>query len=200
MTTWIPTVSASARAAALLLSFALAGCATLSEQECRSADWEALGRAEGARGAPATAIEAQREACAGHGIALEEAAWRAGHAKGVDEFCTPRGGYLAGRSATRVDPGLCAGKPQEEAFNTALRDGKDIAKLISELRTLRQAVGQFELQSLSGELSEREMQQVDQRVAAVEQGIAAREWELERRDAEHSKEYGAPPLSAAKPD
>ena len=194
MTTWIRTVSASARAAALLAALALGACATLSEQECRSADWEALGRAEGARGAPAGAIEAQREACAKHGVTLQEVAWRVGHAKGVDEFCTPRGGYLAGRSATRVDARLCAGKPQEEAFNAALRDGKDIARLIDELRTLRQAVREFELQSLSGELSDRDMQQVNQRVAAVEDGIAAREWELERRDEEYSRAYGAASL------
>ena len=198
MTTSIPTVSASARAAGLLMALALGACATLNEQQCRSADWEALGRAEGARGAPATAIEDQSAACAKHGVALQEVAWRVGHAKGVEEFCTPRGGYLAGRSASRVDPKLCAGKPQEEAFNAALRDGKDIAKLVSELRTLRQAVGEFELQSLSGELGDRDMQQVNQRVAALEEGIAAREWEIERRDEEYSRQYGAPPLDAGR--
>lgn len=194
MTTSIPTVSASARAAGLLLALALGACATLNEQECRAADWEALGRAEGARGAPAAAIEDQRAACAKHGVTLQEVAWRVGHAKGVEEFCTPRGGYLAGRSARRVDPKLCAGKPQEEAFNAALRDGKDIAKLIGELRTLRQALGEFELQSLSGELSDRDMQQVNQRVAALDEAIAAREWEIERRDEEYSRQYGAPSL------
>ena len=200
MTTSTPTACADARAwlraAGLIAALALGACATLDEQECRAADWEALGRAEGSQGAAADRIEAQREACADHGVALQEVPWRVGYAKGLEEFCTPRGGYLAGRSSSKAKPQVCAGKPQEEAFNTALREGREIAKLADELRTLRQAVSELELQSLSGDLSEAEYQRLNQRLATIEEGIAAREWEVDRRDGEYSQQYGVPPLKA----
>jgi hypothetical protein len=196
MTTSIRTASASARAAALLAALALGACATMDEQACRGADWEALGHAEGARGAPARQIDAQRKACAGHGVTLQEGPWRAGYARGIEEFCTPRGGYLAGRSGSRVDAELCAGKLQAEAFKSALAEGKEIATLVSELRTLRSALQEYEMAVLANERGS-DRAQLEQRMAAIRDAIGVREWEVDRRDGEYSATYGVPPLSAA---
>jgi len=199
MTTSIRTECASRAAARLaggFIALALGACATMGEQECRSADWEALGRAEGARGAPAGQVESQRKACAKHGVTLQEVPWRVGYAKGIEEFCTPRGGYLAGRSASKAKPELCAGKPQEEAFKSALREGKEIATLMQEVRSLRSALQQYETETLSDTRNSDEMAQLYQRIAAIREAIGAREWEIDRRDGEYAAAYGVPPLGA----
>ena len=197
MTTSIRTASARVRAVALLATaLALVACATMDEQECRAADWEALGRAAGASGAPARQLDAQRKACAKHGVTLQEAPWRAGYAKGLEDFCSPHGGYLAGRSGARVDPELGAGKPREEAFKAALREGKEIATLVAELRALRSALDKYEMEALANEPGT-DPGQLQQRMAALRDGIGAREWEIDRRDGEYSAAYGVPPLEAA---
>ena len=51
---------------ALLL---LASCATLSEEECRAADWYQIGVNDGAEGRATDYVESHRRACAGLGPA-----------------------------------------------------------------------------------------------------------------------------------
>ena len=51
----------------------LAGCATLSERECRDQDWYGIGADDGFDGAPASTIEDHRKACTEYGIEPAEA-------------------------------------------------------------------------------------------------------------------------------
>ena len=64
--------------AALLAALAAGGRATLSEDECRSADWNQIGRRDGLRGSPAARLEEHIGACSKLGIRPDAAQYTAG--------------------------------------------------------------------------------------------------------------------------
>ncbi len=82
---------------ALGAATALAGCASMSEQECKTADWHDQGYRDARNGQPLSQVEDHREACAKVGIAPDLAQYKAGRAKGVLEYCTPENGAREGR-------------------------------------------------------------------------------------------------------
>jgi hypothetical protein len=189
-------VAAMRRACGLVAALALVGCATLSEKECRAGDWEAVGREDGAAGALPDQIDKHRKACARHDLAPQEAQWRAGYAGGLEEFCTPKGGYVAGRDG-RGHKEACAGKPQEPQFLQALRRGREINEMRRDLDELRRRARDIEMAILSGEYNDYEATQARLRVGELDGELRSREWELERLDARYAEEYGAPRLKGS---
>jgi len=176
----------------LALAAGLAGCASLSEKECRG-DWSAIGRDDGARGLPAQELERHREACGKHDITPDAARYRAGHAEGLAAFCTPRGGYLAGRRGEAYRD-ACP-KAAEGAFLAAHRRGQEVAALVREVQDLRRAKDELELAALQGEYGPEDRTQLRFRAEEAGQRLRIREWDLERLDRRYAREYGAPELS-----
>jgi hypothetical protein len=191
-------VSASRVAAALVVALALAGCTTLSERECKSADWEAIGRDDGARGATPSKLARHRETCALYGVKPEEQAWQAGYAQGLVSYCTPAGGYVAGRDG-EGDHRLCAGRPQEPAFLEALRHGQEVGVLLREVRALRRALRDTEMAALAGNRGATEEAQLNMQVVELRAALAAKLWELGRLDGEYAVKFGAKPLEPSEP-
>ena len=56
-------------ASSVLVLLLVAGCATLDKDECRSADWYAIGLEDGARGRAIERLGDHRRACAKHNVA-----------------------------------------------------------------------------------------------------------------------------------
>lgn len=79
------------------LAFWLAGCASLSEGECRSGNWYEIGRADGARGLQMRAVDSHREACAKFGVRPDYPRYRRDREQGLLSYCTPSNGYQEGR-------------------------------------------------------------------------------------------------------
>ena len=184
------------RALAVLAVLAAAGCASMSEQECRAGDWDAIGRADGERGAPGNEVERRQQACARHEVTVNEDAWRAGYARGLEAFCTPKGGYLAGRDGQRYHD-VCFGFDGEDTFRKAYGDGQQVHKLLDEIRELRKAQNDLEMAALSGDYSSYEENDLRMRAAQVEAAREAREWELDELDQRCARDYGVPPLPRA---
>jgi hypothetical protein len=90
----------------VLLVLALAGCASMSEEECRYVDWRTVGYEDGAAGRSASRLGDHRRACADHGVAPDLAAYEAGRAAGMREFCQAHNGYRVGASG-QVYYGTC---------------------------------------------------------------------------------------------
>ena len=85
----------------------LAGCATLSKEECRSGNWREFGVRDGLKGEPAARIEEHRKACAEHGIRPDERRYLAGREEGLREYCRIDNAFqsgLEGRPFTGVCP------------------------------------------------------------------------------------------------
>jgi hypothetical protein len=173
---------------AVLAALAASGCASMSEQDCRAGDWDAIGRADGARGALGNEVERHQKACARHEVAVNADAWRAGYARGLEAFCTPKGGYLAGRDGQRYHD-VCFGLDGEDAFRAAYGEGQRVHKLLGEIRELRKLQDELEMAALSADYSDNDM-----RAAQVEATLQSRQWELDALDRRCAKDYGVPPL------
>jgi hypothetical protein len=74
----------------------LGGCASMSEEQCRRADWPAQGERDGRQGQPASRIAEHREACAKAGVTPDAAAWQRGWQRGVIVYCSPRSAWSEG--------------------------------------------------------------------------------------------------------
>ena len=68
----------------------LSGCASMSAEECLTADWQAIGYEDGARGAPVSAVTPRRQACAKTaGVQVDMTAYMTGRDMGLVEFLPP---------------------------------------------------------------------------------------------------------------
>lgn len=122
----------------------LSGCATLSEEECKTADWGRLGYKDGAAGQPESRLAEHAEACAKVGIRPMADLWRGGWDQGVRVYCVPRVGWnegLAGRSYQ----GVCRGRG-EESFLPAYQAGSDIHRVQSQINSNASEIQRLERQ------------------------------------------------------
>jgi hypothetical protein len=113
----------------LLLSglCALAGCASLDRDECRSADWYAIGLEDGARGRAVERLGDHRRACAEYGIAPQTDRYLAGRDQGLKTFCTYERGFEHGRSGQRYSGGCPAA--MAASFQSGYQLGRELHDL-----------------------------------------------------------------------
>lgn len=123
----------------------LAGCATLSEQQCHSVDWWQLGQSDALAGAGPDHVFRHREACERHGVVPDQPQWLQGHAQGLPAFCTGPQGYRHG-SRNGDYHGQCP-PDLEPAFLAGLHLGQElhetdqrIAEQDREIERLRRAM------------------------------------------------------------
>lgn len=122
----------------------LSGCASLSESECRVADWRRIGADDGAHGRPESRLAEHAEACGQIGVRPDSAQWRAGWDQGIWHYCTPQVGWdegLAGRGYQDV----CRGR-NEGAFLQAYRAGREIHRLQSRIDSVYQELRRLDSQ------------------------------------------------------
>ncbi len=89
---------------ALVLLLPLAACATLSESECRSANWYDIGVKDGANGRADDFILQHAKACNEHGVIPVAKPWREGRQEGLKRYCTPRNAYEVGKRGASLSP------------------------------------------------------------------------------------------------
>jgi len=75
----------------------LTGCASMTEEECLTADWYERGLHDGRNGQPQNYLAQHFEACSKVGVVPREDAWNKGHARGITDYCTPENGARMGR-------------------------------------------------------------------------------------------------------
>lgn len=112
---------------------ALSGCATMSEDECLTSDWNAIGYEDGARGYTMQQFSNRREACAKHGVTPDFRAYQSGRNEGLVSFCQPSRGYNLGVSGGTYH-GVCD-VAMEEEFLDAYRVGHQLYGLRSNVQS-----------------------------------------------------------------
>ena len=65
----------------------LSGCSTLSEKECRTADWHQLGVSDGRQGKQTSLLNEHKESCTKYGINPNEERYLAGREVGLRQYC-----------------------------------------------------------------------------------------------------------------
>jgi len=136
----------------------MSGCATLSENECVTADWYEIGYSDGVKGQPDSYMEKHRKACAKHGIRANLDDWLAGREAGLQRYCTPQKGYEEGL-ANRQYHGVCEGRAANQ-FLRAYEQGQQL----------------YQQRSLVSDL-QRDIEQTSGDIVALEE-----EWNAIRRD------------------
>jgi hypothetical protein len=165
--------------AALLVALIAACAGGMTGDECAAADWAAIGYDDGAAGADAERFDERAAACAARGVAVNSAAYEQGRDRGLAAYCSPEGGFAAGRSGEKY-LGVCP--PQSEpifleryALGARLaeltraheRSKGDYEAAVAELDQnrylLRVAESRYAKSSISNEDREHERQDIDYR-------------------------------------
>ncbi len=173
--------------AAAAAALVLAGCASMSTEECLVADWEAVGFEDGARGAGTENLGRYRKACAKAGVAPDFLSYERGRQAGLEQYCQAGVGYRVG-SGGGVYNGVC---PQhlEADFMAGYLDGREyyelrsavsraesrVAARKSELDDLREHLADVEATLIAGEVDTEERV----RLLLEAKDLSKREGELE---------------------
>ncbi len=158
----------------------LAGCATLSEDECRSADWYSIGLRDGHEGQPFTRIDEHREACAKHHISPDAARYRDGHAEGLIDYCRLGNAVSTGLRGERYQ-GVCPGEPgrrfdeYNEAAWQVYRIRQDIDRLDSQITRL-------ERQLLDSKVTKRRRDECRMEIRRLDQDMFMLRMDLHRQE------------------
>jgi len=120
----------------------ISSCATLSESECKTANWEIIGLEDGSRGKHSSYIGEHRQACADYNVAPDLNAYLKGHAAGLRQFCTEQNGYQQGLQG-RKNNNLC---PAELArgFQRGYQKGYRVYRMETEINNLRHSIDNHE--------------------------------------------------------
>lgn len=128
----------AALALALAAALSASGCASLSEGECRTADWYEIGKNDGRDGRPRERLHEHDQACHEYGIRPDRTAYESGRSAGLTLYCTPQNGYRQGRLGETYE-GVCP-LPAERHFLPAYRDGLAIHEVEEQLETVEHAI------------------------------------------------------------
>jgi len=110
--------------AVLALTVLLAGCASLTQGECLRGNWTRIGYEDGAAGHPPSRLGNHEAACAAHGVGVDAQAYFDARERGLLEYCTPYGGFHAGRNG-RIYQGVCSYE-NEANFLIGYADGRHV--------------------------------------------------------------------------
>ncbi|MDH3646004.1 MAG: DUF2799 domain-containing protein [Gammaproteobacteria bacterium] len=113
-----------------------AGCATtMTQTQCVSADWYAIGLEDGARGQAMTRLTKHRQQCSEFGISPDVQAYQQGRLEGLDYFCTLSNGLSVGKTGSNY-AGACPAE-MEYYFLTGYRLGREMHRVRSDINTNR---------------------------------------------------------------
>lgn len=111
----------------------LAGCASMSESECRVADWGRVGLADGSRGERESRLADYTEDCGKVGVVPDATAYRKGWDTGIASFCTAINGWREGMLGHTGKAAACLGQPGYEAFVRYLDAGMQVYRTRTQL-------------------------------------------------------------------
>jgi len=127
--------------ALLLPALLLTGCASLSPDQCRLADWRQIGFADGAGGLSAARINDHAKACAEVGVRPDLDAYLNGREQGLRNYCRPENGFAVGRSGSAANLADCP-ESMKPAFFDQYRYGQQLRAVEEDLARHRSRIYQ----------------------------------------------------------
>lgn len=119
---------------ALAVLALLAGCESMSVQECKVADWQRVGFNDGASGESERRLAAYTEDCGEAGVKPDVQAYRRGWDSGIQRFCTAANGWREGVQGHSGKNGVCQAQPGFEAFTRYLEAGLQVYRTSEQMR------------------------------------------------------------------
>jgi hypothetical protein len=122
----------------LAVALLLSGCATMSESECLTVDWQTIGFEDGVAGYSGDRIGQHRKACAKHGVSPDLVGYQRGREAGLKEYCQPANGFRVGSQGGSYT-GICPAE-LDVAFTTAYESGRQLYSLESRVSNTRSQI------------------------------------------------------------
>ena len=113
----------------------LTSCATMSEDECRSADWHLIGFGDGANGYVVSRIASHQKACSKVAVTPDLSAYTKGRNEGLIEYCKPITAYRLALRGSRYSD-VCPAELEQE-FSQGYRYGQQLYSKSNEINTLK---------------------------------------------------------------
>ncbi len=154
---------------AALATLVMSGCASMSSDECMTADWKAVGYEDGALGYTTEQFSKHRKACASHGVTPSFADYQAGREGGLVEYCQPGRGFDVGARGGRYY-GVCSVNLEPD-FLDAYNAGHHLYTLRSRVDHATSSISSREY----------ELKSVDEDIREKEAALIARETTIEQR-------------------
>lgn len=164
----------------------LSGCATLSEDECRTADWREIGYTDGSQGVRTSRLAEHRKACAKFGVRISLDDYNAGHAEGVRRFCHGSSGFANGRQGYDYQ-GICPTDLKSE-FLAGYREGKEVHRLEQQVSQLHGRINSHKsrLKKLKKRIKAKEDKMLAEDVSASDRRSLYRDIEDLKEQLHHS--------------
>ena len=142
--------------AALSVASLLGGCAVMSESECLTADWHAVGERDGRDGRVMAHLEKYYDSCAQFGVYPDDKAYREGREQGLTVYCTEDSGYQEGRIGQGYR-GVCP-VTLEPYFLEGHNVGISVRRTLESVQRIDYGIHsqREEIKSLKGEIDELE--------------------------------------------
>lgn len=87
----------------LVATLFLSACATLSKQECQTADWQMIGYQDGKNGRDLDYILNHNKACGRINIVPNKPQWQQGREQGLKQYCTADNAFVLGKMGSRLN-------------------------------------------------------------------------------------------------
>lgn len=123
-----------------LSSLVLVGCATLSESECKNANWELIGYSDASAGYLTNRVKDHSSACAKTGVSVNLNQYLAGYDRGLPSYCTASNAYHIGETGASF-PAQCDTLAYP-AMIKAHQVGKQANLIIQERRLIDEQINQ----------------------------------------------------------
>ncbi len=175
-----------------LFCLMMAGCASLSKQECQLGNWQAIGYTDGVSGYYSSRIQEHQRACARVDVSPNYKLWEKGRKEGLKEYCTKANAYRLGKQGTTMND-VCPDNIALQLENINNK-GKELYELRRQINRDKEKLEKYqdELEKLSnGEMlhfkSERDARnyllELDDKIDKLEMDIEDNQYQLEKLSA-----------------
>jgi hypothetical protein len=173
----------------------LAGCASLTEKQCRAQDWYQVGFEDGDAGISAARIESHSAACAAYAIEPDKAQYQVGRADGLQRYCTLARGIDTGMRGSSYS-GVCSGDSERE-FLRGYREGRRLYDVDARLARVEYDIESYRRQLAGKDIDDEQRRRIHQVLRDLE--FHRTRLENERRQVQRDlgelerEGYGRPP-------
>lgn len=170
-------------AASMVLWAALiSGCATLTESDCRGAQWTDIGFRDARHARPEDRFAEHAKACSKYGVAPDHGAYFEGRKAGLQQYCTRRSGLQVGQAGESYE-NVCSA-PNEQEFLVGFNVGHELYEARKRLEEVKVGIRRIEEGLRAKELSDDERRALVQRRIELEGERGAMQEALRRLESE----------------
>lgn len=166
-----PNLKKNGLVAAGALALVLQGCASMSRNECMTADWYTIGYESGIRGQRESQVSEHRKACAEHGVTPNLARYLEGREAGMQKFCEPGNGYRLGRAGTGY-AGVCPSRVEGD-FLRSYRAGRELYDMQLNINRLGRRIKtkQAELKNVDDNIADKQAELIAAGTTAAQRAL-----------------------------